>query len=43
MTVPGHQGREGRAHLFFFFCPPKVLARTVIQRRQAKDNAKDNV
>lgn len=42
MTVPGHQGREGRAHLFFF-CPSKVLARTVIQRRQAKDNAKDNV
>lgn len=39
MTVLGHQGMEESA----LFCPHKVLARTVIQRRQAKDNAKDNV
>lgn len=40
MTVVGHQVR-GTAHDFSF--TSKALPRTVIQRRQAKDNAKDNV
>lgn len=38
MAVLEHQGM-GKSALFFL----KVLARTVIQRRQAKDDAKDNV